>query len=655
MTFTTVTDTPAPPRNPHAQWLWLLASFALALAIVATGAVWNRTQGIDGLTNGAPGTPRLIRQAELIREGSGGTATAPAPQAVGVTVSLPHQMRESDGVRATYRIRLDTAPQPVGHPPIGVCVFRGYSSASLWLDGRLLTAATPGAPGLRDALHPQFHSLPPDLPAGAHRIDIGVSVPAGLPPALSEVLVGEGARVRMLCNASDDREQARLGSSLALMAMMGLVALAIGWLQRDRAALWFALMCATWIGHHVLLASDWPWIDERLWVLLFFLTRPLIAFPLIFFALRFTGARHTWGPRGVIALFVVGYGAFPWLAPGDRPNWLFVFGAALLCVLAGVLWHLVRFSLRRNGPSGFLLGTALFITLLTNAADMARRAGLLPFGPRQLADYIVPLLSLAIGALLIERLASYMRDAARSSERMREELERQRAQIAEDYATMQEQRDRIAILEERKRIVRDMHDGLGTQLVSASALLNSSETSSGPMRDVIDGALQELRIVLDVLSSPMQSDVEDDLGTLPLLLGKLRHRMEPVLRARGITMRWDVDDLPADFLPRDQDKLQLLRLVQEAFANVIKHAGASQALFTAHRDAERIVIEVADNGRGIDPRVAAEGSETGHGILSMRARAELLGGRLDIEDNAPGTRIRVTFPRRPDADGPPSE
>lgn len=655
MTFTTVTNTLARARNPRAQWLWLLASFALALTIVATGVVWNQTQGAAALTNGAPGTPRLIRQAELIREGSGGTTAAPSPQTVGVTVSLPHQMRESDGVRATYRILLKTDPQPSGQPPIGVCVFRGSSSASLWLDGRLLTAATPGSPGMRDALHPQFHSLPPDLPAGAHRLDIGVSVPAGLSPALSDILVGEGARVRMLCNASDDREQARLGSSLALMALMGMVALAIGWLQRDRAALWFALMCATWIGHHVLLASDWAWIDERLWVALFFLTRPLIAFPLIFFALRYTGARHTWGERGVIALFAVGYGAFPWLPPAERLTWLFLFGAALLCVLAGVLWHLVRFSLRRSGPSGFLLGTTLFVTLLTNFADMARRVGLLPFGPRQLADYIVPLLSLAIGVLLIERLASYMRDAARSSERMREELERQRAQIAEDYATMQEQRDRIAILEERKRIVRDMHDGLGTQLVSASALLNSSETSNVPMRDVIDGALQELRIVLDVLSSPMHSDEEDDLGTLPLLLGKLRHRMEPVLRARGITMRWDVDDLPADFLPRDQDKLQLLRLVQEAFANVIKHAGASEALFAAHCDAERVVIEMADDGRGIDPRVAAEGSETGHGILSMRTRAEVLGGQFEIGSNAPGTWIRVSFPRGPDADGPPSD
>lgn len=618
-----------------------LSGLAFALVLIGVLLGLEQRNGLPEPTDGTGGFT-LFREAELIFGGPGDASHPPGADATGITVTLPHQERKVSGTSATYRLRVETSPPAPGQPPSGICLLGSMADASVWIDGQSLKAATPGSSGLREARHPQYVALPPGLAAGPHRIDLVVAVPRGLPLGLSEVMFGNGGEVRRRCASLDEKTVAQRVSGMSLMMMMGLVALAIGLIHRDRAALWFSAMAATWMTHRLLLGAEWSWIDEDLWVALLFATRALPAFPLVFFCLRFIGVERPVVERGVVALLVMGLATFVLLPPEAWQLWLVVFGLAVLGLLGWLLWQLVRFSLAQPGISGFALSTAMFFGLVANLIEIARWAKLLGVSAAPLLFFSILLLSLSIGVLLLERLARYIREEARATERLREELGRQRAQLAEDHALMQTQRERIAVLEERRRIVRDMHDGLGTQLVSASALLRSGGRAEEPLRDVVEGALQEFRIVLDVLSSPAGADPGED-APVSLLLAKLRHRIEPALRAQGVTLEWDTDPLPGSFSMPDQARLQLLRLLQEGFANVIKHARASRVRFSVRALTDRIELEIADDGRGIPPGTRYDG-EAGHGLFNMHTRAETLGALLEIENARPGTRIRLSFP-----------
>jgi signal transduction histidine kinase len=609
-----------------------------------------RNGGADP-TNGTSDVT-TIRAAELILSGSGGSTQPPESEARGTQVELPHQAPETGGIRGTYRVMLVTGEPTPGRSPGGICLPPGTADASVWIDGRLLRSAETGSMGLRVARHWKFVSLPPDLPAGAHRLELGVEVPIGLPMALDEILVGDGAAVRRACSLLEEQGTAQRISGLSLMILMGLVSLAIGLIHQDRAALWFGGMAVIWTSHHLLLGANWSWIDENLWVQLLYITRPLAAFPMLMFCVSYVGIERPMFVRGLIVLLVIGLTTFLLLPPEHWRQWVIAFGFVLLVLIAWQLSQLVRFSLQQPGASAFALSTTLCFGFLANLVEIGSKAGLLPFTGGPPTFFVVVLLSLSICVLLLERLARFVRQEEENSERLREELARQRAKLAQDHALMQSQRERIAVLEERRRIVRDMHDGLGTQLVSASALLRSGAQSGGPLSEVVEGALQEFRIVLDVLSSPAGADPGED-APVSLLLAKLRHRIEPTLRAQGITLDWDTDPLPGTFSMPDPSRIQLLRLLQEGFANVLKHARATRVRFSVRTMPDRIVLEIADDGRGIPPGTRFDG-QTGLGLFNMHVRAEQLGALLEIGDASPGTRIRLSFALETPPDSAPS-
>ncbi len=116
-------------------------------------------------------------------------------------------------------------------------------------------------------------------------------------------------------------------------------------------------------------------------------------------------------------------------------------------------------------------------------------------------------------------------------------------------------------------MVSDMHDGLGSQLVSASALLKSGKRQYAmalELSGLIDHALLDLRSMLDVFSNNKSLDAEGSQDTVSVLLGMLRHRLAPVFRSQNMVFDWQSEALPPDFLQSDRDRLQLLRLLQEA-------------------------------------------------------------------------------------------
>lgn len=647
--------------QPHFPTRWRYALLWLAGLGWLLYAVGGELAGPADYAPGLAGQYRIVRAAHWLDAGPALPASVvgpPRPAAAWQAVALPHRLsaRQDSARLHWYRIVLADGAWPggAGQGAPALCVPRWSASASVWLDGQLLLASAPGLHGMRDYSRPQFIGLPPALAPGPHRLEIGVRALPGLAPGLSELWLGDGALIRHACQVfAESRHERALGATL-VMATLGLAGLGLALLLRDQGAACFTLMTALWIVHFGIASNSFRGISEHAWSLLFFATRTAFFVPMFLFCLRFANVRRPWLERTLVLAYLLALGLLLMLPPSAWSLWTLAMGVTLMTASLYFLGVLVRHALRAAGVAGSLLAAAFTFVLVATVVDMGRVLGWTAFGGGNLSFIAVPLLSLAFGALLIERLVRFTRDAAASADTLRATVARQHARIAADYAVLQAQGERLAVLEERRRIVRDMHDGVGSQLVSASAMLKSAQAMPRQqVTELVDDALLALRSVLDVLSAQPATHPDDD--PVSTLLGSLRWRIAPVLESQGITLGWHADALPADFLPADGTRLQLLRLLQESFANVVKHAGASHVAFRSEVRDGAVVIEVRDNGCGLDwQRAGTPGTGTGagtgaapgearFGMAAMHERAARLGAQLRLTDAAPGTAVTLRF------------
>jgi signal transduction histidine kinase len=639
-----------------ARWgiglLWLfIVGFIVMPGGASNDSVGDHAHGIDG-------NYQIVRGARWLDAGPASAATAgEAPpsrelmQELGRQVTLPHRLSRglAEAQLNWYRVTLEVGAAELGKPALAACVPRWSSSAAVWIDGKALVASAPGLHGMRDWSRPQFIGLPPGLEIGSHFLDIRVRALPGLAPGLSEIWFGDGPLIRHACQAFAESRRDRAFGAALIMAVMGAVGFLLALLLRDRAAACFGSTTLLWIVHFVIASDSWRGISEHDWSLLFFATRTAFCLPMFMFCLRFAKVERRWLERGLLAAYAGAIAVLLLLPPTAWAYWLWVVGIAMLLSSLYFLTVLIRHALQETGMSGAVLAATFLFMLLSSVLDLARSFGWAAYDRASLSVLAVPLLSVAFGALLIERLVRFTHAEAKAAETLRATVARQHAKIAADFATLKAQGERLAVLEERRRIVRDMHDGVGSHLVSASALLKSEKAlSKQHVTGLVDQSLQELRSVLDVLSAQPASHPDDD--PVSTLLGSLRWRIAPVFESQGIALEWLAEPLPADFLPEDAARLQLLRLLQESFANIVKHARAGKVQFRSQADEDAVWIEVRDDGCGLGAgngnAAAASAAKAGFGMQGMRERAARLGAVLDIGNADPGTRVTLRFARR---------
>ncbi|MBU6954235.1 MULTISPECIES: cache domain-containing protein [unclassified Hahella] len=197
--------------------------------------------------------------------------------------------------------------------------------------------------------------------------------------------------------------------------------------------------------------------------------------------------------------------------------------------------------------------------------------------------------------------------------------------------------------EERRRVSRELHDGINQLLVSVKyrietvlgLLQESQQTLREPLlkgRETLKQAIQEARRI----SHDLRPSILDDLG----LVAALEHLGEDFEERSGIDV--------SVYLQVSETKLDediattLYRIAQEALYNVEKHAGARQVTLRLEQDAEGLFLEVKDDGAGFSLRRLGHGR--GIGIRNMRERVEFLGGNFSVHsEEGKGTCIQVTF------------
>jgi signal transduction histidine kinase len=187
---------------------------------------------------------------------------------------------------------------------------------------------------------------------------------------------------------------------------------------------------------------------------------------------------------------------------------------------------------------------------------------------------------------------------------------------------------------ERERLMRDMHDGIGSQLITTLEAVERGGTDGPQVAALLRECMDDLRLMIDSL--------EPDAFALQMALGNLRYRIEPRLQAAGITLQWEIDDGVA--LASPGAALHVLRIVQEAIGNALKHARATRLALACRREGEALVVTIADDGCGI---VAADGSvpaSAQRGLRNMQLRARQLQGTLEVASGERGTTLTLRVP-----------
>jgi signal transduction histidine kinase len=337
-------------------------------------------------------------------------------------------------------------------------------------------------------------------------------------------------------------------------------------------------------------------------------------------------------------LAAAGLAAYAWISPA-----LLVAGAtaiyfATLATLGYLVLRTVLVTRRRPIRRGaVLLGTVLLLLAMALHDLQAAATGVaLPGAP--MATYIPVVIAVAAIWLLL----GYVLDALAETESLARELDgrvaRKHAELEANYERMGALERERAITSERERMLREMHDGLGGQLVSTLAMVEQGGVDKDLVVDALHAALDDMRLILDSLhgdSDPVS------------VLGGLRARLEPRMAGRRLAFDWRVDGLPAAPALGPNQVMSVMRIVQEAITNVIKHAGAR--IIRVSNGAEPgpdgrpgVYIEVADDGCGLPP----EPRPHGRGLRNMQRRAtEELGGRLVVASGPEGgTAVRLWFP-----------
>jgi signal transduction histidine kinase len=413
--------------------------------------------------------------------------------------------------------------------------------------------------------------------------------------------------------------------------------------RRETAYGWFAVMSVLWLlfGYNQIATSPWPFAGNHSWQALN--TSLFLAFSVsyIVFALRFCAWRM---PRlEAAALLVALAGVLDlWLTSGQslpvhRAVWTLVGGLTIIAVNSASIVH----ALRHRASPMRSLAPFMAVSAATAAHD------LLVF--TQVIDSNIYYTTMSSYVLLLGMALTQAARFVKSLERIEnfntELLEEVNAAKSELAATLAQQHAlelAHARIGERVNLASDLHDGLGGMLVGSIATLERTPAnlSAPELLAMLKSLRDDLRLIIEATGR------HDGARAFGELLAPLRHRTSQLLDANGIDCRWQVSNLETLELPPSQS-LDLLRFLQEALTNVLKHSAGRRVDVAVMRDGAELQLSVRDDGRGfvVDGADKAAGS----GLRSLRARARRLGAELQLQSRPGETQLALRMPLVPTA------
>jgi signal transduction histidine kinase len=335
---------------------------------------------------------------------------------------------------------------------------------------------------------------------------------------------------------------------------------------------------------------------------------------------------------GSIGLFLVPASIF---APIDTLVW------RVPIFLSGVT-YLTLFTIhtyRKPTPSRLLLAAGMFAQVAPALHDLLWLNGYIPFSAAQWFPLSFPALFVVMGLILADDIATTRRALREANTDLEGKVRAAREELNQMYERQRLQdADRVK-LEERGRLMREMHDGVGTHLSLLLSGLQRRKLNDDEVRDAVQLSMDELRLLLDARSPSTETLVD--------AISNLRHRLEPRLKLAGASTSWHVEDEAETAALGAEATLHILRSVQECVTNAVRHGRATQIDYRIHvaagAEAKHLCIEIADNGCGPD-EASSLTRGSGAGLANVRARVAAVGGRFALTRVAASTIASITLP-----------
>lgn len=330
-----------------------------------------------------------------------------------------------------------------------------------------------------------------------------------------------------------------------------------------------------------------------------------------------------------------------------RLGWLWIWPmwkavVVLMCLAVGLF--VVRHGIRNRAWEKRVLAIAIIAVVGAALRDLAfivvlPNTGILPaytnvYGETSWVRYVWVAFGITLAWIIAERLRKSAQAISQMNLTLSQRLAERELELNAAFALQAHSERQQAMLEERQRLTRDMHDGLGSQLAWALQLAQNPAASKEMLTEQLRETLDHMKMTVDAMQ-----DTEGDIASL---LGALRYRLNPRLAAAGVRLAWAVEPLPeiAGWTLQKSRDLQLILF--EAFSNLMTHADATNATLYAAQDAEQrhVRIVLQDNGRGFDTGTASGG----HGLANMRSRAVRIGADLFFESAPEGSKVILLLP-----------
>lgn len=421
-----------------------------------------------------------------------------------------------------------------------------------------------------------------------------------------------------------------------LIAFIAMVAWWRGY--REPYLFWMAVLAVAWAGMLHLDEIVYPFLSGSGTAILSAILIMVVPLAWINLVNSWGGAPVRWVRKVSIALFglaaslsVLSIILKPFadtISPDRVAFWFSLIAALAVAVL-------ILRKLASNQGQDQIWEMALFLlcaTILVRDA-LGEVYDLLNYGSS--TDLVLPFLLVGLMAAFLARNIRLFRSQGQIAGLLQTQLDERTAQLELAHARETELVREQAHDEERRRIMRDMHDGLGSNLMSmllaARRGIAEPETVAEGLQSVVD----EMRLMIDSMDS-----VGESLATA---LATFRGRVADRVTGAGFRLDWQdgaTRPLP-NYSPRAV--LQVFRVMQEAVTNALKHSGGDTIAITIADGAsasERLAITIADNGAG----TLGAGNSRGRGLDNMRSRASSIGAQITFVESACGLAVRLDLP-----------
>ncbi len=459
---------------------------------------------------------------------------------------------------------------------------------------------------------------------------------------LGKIYLGAEKIVR---SVADKRFSMLITSKRVITAGMFAIAILMSvlWVLRrqDRVYGWFALMLYTWSVHNVLgMGLDIPFSQNAQNVLSLVALGWFVVF-MVKATHNYMGQQFPIREKLMLSIGVIGslgilfYAKLPWSSLITHQLW-----STFVLMLAG--YALLDFTVKyrdREDLHNPLIIPAGFSMLAFGLHDWMLLMQIISREEGRLLHFSAPVSVAVFGALLLERFAKVLKKAESLNLELEQRVAEKHHELEANYRRLKEMEDQRLLTEERERFTKEIHDGVGGHLVSMLSMVRSGKQDSAVLVSAIEATLGDLRIMIDSLT-PQEHDI-------PSLLGAMRMRIEPQLASSGLKLHWRVSELPVipGFGPHKA--LQVMRIVQEAITNVIRHADANNIIIKAYTEGDRqtgkVVVEISDDGCGVSMNKDCR-DQRGCGVANMHHRAKEIGARFDIVNTQPGTSVKLFLP-----------